>query len=873
MADIYKLKFGSEGEEQTEEIQQPFGVDGLVLKLKQEDRRLARDKSYSGASELEYTDRGDHQIEKLLYYDDKFGPEAKVHQIISNGGDEISMQIDFQEAETDGFSMFKAPLIQDSILQSIKRRDDTKINLSDSIGLNGEPIEPLVPEKILLLSKPIFQESKWEQGEEEYTAQAGLVQYANLAAGLSDFGIEDSYTPFFTTMTGLFEDLFDAVNNFRLIEAKNNISSMSGVMTTDIDFLYRTVNGSANSVARIKLIAAVYDYPYNGGGATYTIYEKALYGNSDQDFTLPEEVPFTIPNMSRGKSFSMFWQFDYNTEHIDSDNRTKWIFRKSSFTIQGSSTSYNSVTPTYRLVDVMRYIIKSICGKEIIAPQFDEGGPLYDQRVFTENLLRFLTEKPVYITLKNIREGIAEFYGDCEVEPDGRVFFGLYPEFYRDEELMYFSDIQFSSFRKKKNPKLCLKDFKFRFRRYQSQKEGTEEDTADGVHGESEWIFPVQNADNTREVNVEWERDSAGIEKAKREAMTQPKNVASKYDDNLFAIDVNTQTLAEAGNAISFNETEFLKHIADEETNRLSLKNTGNFSWIFIGITAGQSFQITNVPPQENDGMYTVESLNANTIILIPNGFNVNNNNDGERNTNFTYSISTADLVGVSWSNEGFTAVEGIANNGKDYSNLRFTNKRDIENFFQPELAAANLCNPDSPLKNTYYKNNPGASTTYDGQTITEGAEFTPKNPILSQVLYTDVVFASVPLADFISLQNLIRTKRGFVRFFDSRGFVRKMYIQEMDYSKKLEQLTIVRGEEKYEPTIINIVRLENGAVSINNGEYTFSVLKHKFIGEKLRIMDNQEQLLYNPLFWHRIAINGNRPTNLNELKSWLLLF
>ena len=48
----------------------------------------------------------------------------------------------------------------------------------------------------------------------------------------------------------------------------------------------------------------------------------------------------------------------------------------------------NSIAPSFRLVDVMRQVVKSISGLDITAPRFEVGGDFYDNRLLNGNSFR-----------------------------------------------------------------------------------------------------------------------------------------------------------------------------------------------------------------------------------------------------------------------------------------------------------------------------------------------------------------------------------------------------------------------------------------------------------------------------------------------------
>jgi len=73
-------------------------------------------------------------------------------------------------------------------------------------------------------------------------------------------------------------------------------------------------------------------------------------------------------------------------------------------TITAESTSYNSVTPSLRLFDVMNQVVKSISGLSVLSPEFGNGGSFFDNRVFSGTFLRNITDKPFYVSLEDLEK-------------------------------------------------------------------------------------------------------------------------------------------------------------------------------------------------------------------------------------------------------------------------------------------------------------------------------------------------------------------------------------------------------------------------------------------------------------------------------------
>jgi hypothetical protein len=184
-------------------------------------------------------------------------------------------------------------------------------------------------------------------------------------------------------------------------------------------------------------------------------------------------------------------------------------------------------------------------------------------------------------------------------------------------------------------------------------------------------------------------------------------------------------------------------------------------------------------------------------------------------------------------------------------------------------LATCNLYWKEKFIRNTWYKNNGDYTAKYKGIKLTEKADFIPSNPILTPVLYNDIIFKDVDFADFIILQNRIRSDRGFIRCIDNNQKVFRVYPVDMEYSL-LEKELIIKAEERFEPVSMTI-STEFDYILINNETRVLS-LQYEFKNEKLFIYDENRFRLYNPVYWMEVSINGAIPNSIEQLKEWLSL-
>jgi hypothetical protein len=506
-------------------------------------------------------------------------------------------------------------------------------------------------------------------------------------------------------------------------------------------------------------------------------------------------------------------------------------------------------------------VVKSISGLHINAPRFEALGEFYDNRYINGNFLRGVNDKPFYVSLEDVEKSLSEMRGDWEIGSDGKVFFGIEKDFYTNLESGFFDNIQFSEMSKTFNPKYMINEFGFKYKNYQSQKENEEVNSADTIHGESKFVFFNKSVENKKEVEIDWTRDAFLIEATRRKALEITESTASQDDDTQFCIDsIETSFNNE------FTEVTQLQHAYSKDTNRLTVRNDGTINFLSLGIEIGSTFIIR--PIDINAGTYRVFSVNSNSIELTRLVGIVNGSGDGNRLTKYTYTLESAFVPFTNYTNQGFTETENLGS-ADNYSNRRYSIKRNIYNYWNSYLATANLYWKNSPLKNTWYKNNGNYTAKYNGVKLTENADFLPDNPILSPILYNEIVFKNVDFSDFVMLQNKIRSERGFIRTIDNNQKVIKVYPTNIEYSL-LEKELQIKGEEKFEPTSMTI-STEFDYVLINNETRVLS-LQWEIISEKLYIYDENRFRLYNGVYWMEVSINGAIPKDIEQLKEWLSL-
>lgn len=848
-------------------IDEPFGMSDINFSLNQKPNAMGRDISFSGGEiQFEFTHTRDHYLKQLLYYHRKFGFESVVVLTIEiDENNKYTCDLDFATAETDDLEYFKCKGVEDGKLQIINARKSVKVDVLSDISVDGDYIGGLVPDNMLILAKPVIQASKWQQDtifDQNLDAVGeNTTRYyqVNPCQNMSLSDIEDSST-FFTTYQQKFNDPFTE-SDFVLVTAANSLQKINISIkdlllsfTTDVD---NGGNGYVDFALKIR-----YGADFNTAISQTLI---STYKTENQSYEHTGDLFYTIDALQRGESIWITFDFKVvqSTDEAIGTPRFECFTNISGMKIEinAESTAYNSVSKSLRLIDVMQQVIKSISGLDINAPRFESLGQFYDNRLCNGNFIRNITNKPFYVSLEDIERSLPEMKGDYEIGSDGKVFFGIEQDFYQPLESGFFDNTQFSEMNKTFNPKFMVNEFGFVYKNYQSQKENEELNSADTIHGESKFVFFNKNVENKKEVSVDWTRDAFLIESTRKKALEIKENTASQDDDTVFCIDSIDTTFDN-----TFIEVTELQHTYDTVNFRLILRNNGSINFESLGILTGSIFTIFT--PDLNAGTYSVFSV-APTVLEITRILGITTSaGDGTSLTKYSYTLSQSEVPFTNYTDEGFIETTGL-NAPNSYSNRRYSIARNVHNYWKSYLATCNLYWKDKPLRNTWYKNNGDYTAKYNGIKLTEKADFIPDNPILSPILYNEMIFANVEFTDFIQLQNNIRSQRGYIRAIDNNMEVIKVYPIDMEFSLLEKKLTI-KAEEKFEPTSMTI-STEFEYVLINN-ETRVQSLQWEILNEKLYIYDENRFRLYNGVYWFEVSINSAIPNSIEQLENWLSL-
>lgn len=853
-------------------INEPINFSEVDFNLDQRENSMGRDVSLSGGKvNFKFTlYRHGKAFDKILYYAHYRGFEANVKLIIVlENGTEFIGELDFVMATTNDFNYFDCPVIMESEMQIFRRRAETKVDMFSSVDIDGNAITPLEPINMLLQAKPSIEESKWSRAN-NFTKT--FVSYGLDSAQLSVVNTIDSsginntlvasqdYQETSTNVSVI--SSYDVFNPLVILEAVENLKNIK----IEIKGLsLSTTGGYVNS--SLYLATTNGDWG-RGNGKTYILEQV----KGTDLIVVNKDYKIDIPSLNRGsKVVILVSVFSKITLPGPTPVGTTVISLDltGGVTAYVESTSYNSITPTFRLIDVMKQIAKSTANLDIYAPRYDVGGEFYDTVLTSGKLLGGNTTSPFYVSWDDLEKSFRpEHNADSEIQIDKRVFVGIERDFYTSDECGFFNNIQFSGMSRKPNPLYCLNSFLFKNKNYQSLKENTEPNSGSTIHGESTFTPFNKKVENSRELSVEWIRDAILLDVQQRLSTKVSDSTATQDDEKIFAID----TIATVDDKL-FTESTNLQHTYNTPAiplvPYLSLRSDGEINFLVLGIRVHTSFTIDY--PDKNAGVYNVSFVTNTELQLVKtSGGAISSANDGARLTKYTYQIKQASIPLTNRTNQGFAYVLNLLSEER-YSNLRYSVQRNIRNYWNSFLATVNIYHKESPLKNTFYKNNGACQTEYAGLKITEKEDWIPTDPIVTPYMYENVIFANVDFSTFIFLQGQIRTRRGFIRTIDNNGRVLKLYPIKMSYENKTRQLTI-SGQEKFERTYMTIEK-QNGIITIN-GETKLRKLSYDPVAlerdKQVVLFDLGRQKLYNEIYWDKVSINNAIAKTIPELKSWL---
>jgi len=407
--ETFQLRFRN-NEDVTVSIDEPINFATVDFQLSQKDKGYGRDVSFNGGeTQFEFVKYRNHYLDKLLDYNKTYGFESIVELVITTvvSPPTIIGELDFATAVTDDLEYFKCKVIQQSSKQIVKRRKAVKVDLLSDKDIDGNYITPLVPQNILLLSKPIYQNSKWDAtksygGSNDYiqsfwslsdTSAFHDIVYVTFANKLVLSGLQNATGPLNYLFT---RDASNVTYITAAIDLKNVVIK---IPASSFNFRFNRQYPTANTVTcEYKFIVQ-----YN---STTQVLKTNVFNTQDEQYSFNDEFTINIPSITSGGTIKIYHSFDFDMQNIGTPYYVRMYLTTGlqSIKIEAETSTFNSIAPSFRLVDVMRQVVRSISGLDISAPRFEFGQDFYDNRLLNGNSLRAISTKPFLLLSDESKE-------------------------------------------------------------------------------------------------------------------------------------------------------------------------------------------------------------------------------------------------------------------------------------------------------------------------------------------------------------------------------------------------------------------------------------------------------------------------------------
>ena len=856
------------------QIDEPIGIDVINLVTKTDGKGYANNVYFGGDDSVDLTFTSEVGSKGLGYCffelsecDLNKGFESQIEFLIYN---RVTLEyfligkLEFQKRKTDEYSFYKFTITQSTNQALIKRRFDIKVDLFSNEDLDNNPLAPVQTSNILLKAKPVRQISDWDcpsEQEDEKIIQDTNVKFNFINNSLS-YQIKNS-------LSYIGEINFGGGSNngsrFIYIDAQDNLSDVT-VDLSDIDINVRSAFGNNSSGfargfdgdLRIRyLVGSDYETAEVteidlGSGVDFGSYSRA-YENINYQITL------SIPS---GSKFWLFFIQDVIFGGIDTFQEYKATIKKGNIKITATATGIDTVTKGVRLIDAVKRVSKGVNQDfELDAPRLESQGEHYDQFVFSGDMIRG-REAPFNITWKEVTEYVmSEINSDIDIT-DNNLFIGQEDDFRPNIEIGVFEHYPDESYSLEYNERFLTNQYTTSFKSYNQDKD--DENTIDAVHTEMQLLNKNLNVENEKVIECDFIRDPFLISTTQIKAATETTTSLTQ-DDKKFLIDC-----IEIAPNTNGGFTRILDHNYSATNNELKLF-INNANWTILGFQVGDIFTIETT---SNAGDYNVVEITNNIITLTP--INVVPTTIGEEITEVSFPLTDVDYVNRT--NEGFSLIEGV-NVPDNYSNLRYTLKRSLINYWGSYLATTTLRNLQ-PIDVTYLKNNVDLRTQLDGENIVSELDPIQQSELPAPLTTDRIIFINVrcSFAQYIDLKDKIKLitntdtyiKKigGFIRVINNNGKVLKGYPKLMDFTWS-NNLLRLEMEEKYENPITNI-GFANSMFFINEVGYPFeSVTKLDYEvtdTDYIQFFDAVTRPLTNKLRYSLVSVNGQTFNNMTDL-------
>lgn len=760
-----------------------------------------------------------HGLKRIIDSYKEYGPDGEIElQIFFEGIILSKCDFDLEDIDSDLKSYFKCGFIENNVRSKHKiNEEDIIINLYADKNLNGDVITPLVPKKVLLLSKPTFASSKWIKTDIPYTgfgapgnvtnkfpAGAGY-EYFNFCKNPIEYGIEDSVSPSPSEWDNEFSDTYDGT--MMMIDCKSSKKDVKFIVTSDISFTH-IQNGRTgyDNISRLELFLRVSSGPTLGESVVYTLYSQEFEGTTTQSATVPPVIEFELPTiLNEGEFVTVFWRYFWDEgtvalsiDYDDIDTYSHVNFNDCTIEAEVVETTINSVIQGSLWIDVLKKSAEIISGLPVDAPRIDEGGEYHHTIVTNGGGVRNISNIPFNAKTKDLFEMgmmVALDYQICE----DKILVGEYVDYFGDRLLRSFTTKPDEKFSYNTNRNFRIKTLNYKFENYEQDR--AEQRTLDAVHTEEQLLMPNAKPVNSKQINVKQILDAYKIDGLRRLGIDPETKDSSLTDDTDLVM------LKVAPLAVDHLETYLGLMNISTVPGGIKIYVT-TFRWDKIGLSLTSSFEILS---GSNIGTYTITSIGDTILELSPIVPMVNLSES--KVIEIQYSLDGVEYISETL--ENFANVEGVIS-PETYTNLYYTKSRNLLKFY-PYIGTCTMNYLNSNIKVSSLKSNQDLKTRLH----TELVDLAEKDDIIVADIaelkrVTDKTFKislfpenPIDIIDIfteLNVRNIDGSIGGYYSFIDNAGDEIFGYPDKLDY---------IPRENKIEGIFLEKYILGNGFIDL----------------------------------------------------------
>lgn len=818
------------------DIDEPLQFDALNFVLEQDDNRYGRDVSFAGGEfGLRFDQKSNQnisQLQRLLDYNDIYGFESNVQFIVTvNNSDYVAGKLDFQSAVTDGLSYFETNVIQETTQALLKRRSDIKIDMFSTVNVGGEVIAPLTTNNVFLRAKTILSISEWTSPL-IFSRTIGLGESPirwNSANQVLESAIENTLSFIVdTTQTGEF---------IRLIESQSTLTdvvlSISNITLTQLGIGVET------------------DVVYRIGSDFNTATEQEAINLGTSDL-VNFSAQANINNLRSGQSLWVYFR--------TTGNNGDGIILQSGATIniEANETPVSTITPSIPIQNIISQVVLSTTGMAaIFSTAFSSATD--NESCFNGLALRGFDPDNFYVSFEDITAWMQEINADFQIQDNDTVFFGLYGDFYPNNEAGSYTLPPPESFKVTYNRRYTINKFTYEYDKFEDDKNTEDNNALTAIHTQSEWTVPNNEVQNKKGVDVPFIRDAALIDSTRRFNIQSDNENATQNDEDVFIVDIDPDQTS------IVNEYNFNAFVT-VSGNAATFVNRGGFSFIATGLSIGLP-----VTFDADDGTFTatgnVTAITSTSVTIFDGG--LSGIVSGQYITNFSFTVTAA----IARTDEGFDSITSDGADGNGFVNILYSPKRNILNYWGAYLNTASNFVQGGTIRNTFFINNADLTSQFDGgEVLREGDDIIVSDlntRILAPYIYQTTIY--IDFEEFQTIVSNIRVNRGFLRIADNNERVVQIFPQILNYDWENNALEVT-GEQRFESDFLTITT-QDGIISINEVGYDTDLIiqiSWLFVDDFVYLYDSEGVLLTNRKRFDFVEVNGNTFNSPEDLAEAL---